>query len=123
VARATPHLCREPNCPNVIIGTGFCAEHRRGRATSGTAGYDAKWRRIRDAYAAEHPACEYVMPNGHRCGEPMADVHHVDHARPGDPTFYDWQNLQAVCRRHHRLITTAHAKADVAGRRPGGSSR
>jgi len=92
-----------PLCPNIVDGPGRCAEHRRG-AASGASGYGAKWAKLRARFIAQHPVCEL-------CGSPRPlDAHHVDHARPGDPTFYRWDNLQALCRSCHRKLTEAEKK-------------
>ena len=96
------HLCAEPGCPVVLEeGPGRCHDHRAA-SSSGSRGYGTRWRRLRDAYIAEHPDCE-------ECGEPAIDVDHLDEARPGDPTFYDWNNLGSKCRSCHRR-KTEHAK-------------
>lgn len=74
------------------------------------AGYStARWRRVRDAYIAEHPRCE-------RCGKTADDVHHRDHCRYGDATFFAWANLQALCRPCHRRETGRHAAMVKQGR-------
>jgi 5-methylcytosine-specific restriction enzyme A len=100
MSRNTPHLCAHPGCPAILEhGPGRCPEHR-GKPRPGTPGYGARWRRLRTAYAREHPHCE--TPG---CGKPVADVDHIDGARPGDPTFYDWTNLQSLCRSCHRRKT------------------
>lgn len=103
MARKTPHLCAEPNCPNVLLnGPGRCPEHRKGRARSGSDGYGWAWTRIRTAYIAEHPRCN-------RCGKPAVDVHHRDHRGPLDAGANAWANLESLCRSCHRR-ETEHAK-------------
>jgi 5-methylcytosine-specific restriction endonuclease McrA len=102
--RTSTRLCAEPGCPEVGIdvpGGWRCSEHARApwdrwrRLNPGrSSGYGARWRRLRDAVIAEHPDCA--------CGAPAIQVHHIDHAAPGSPTFYDWDNLEAVCSRCHR---------------------
>jgi hypothetical protein len=57
-----------------------------------------------------HPRCEALLPNGLPCGEPAVDTHHRDHGRPGSPRFFDWSNLQSLCRHHHRELTEHHAR-------------
>jgi 5-methylcytosine-specific restriction protein A len=100
MTRATPHLCAEPYCPNIVIGAGRCPEHRRGRSMSGTRGYGSRWTRVRNAYLAEHPACETCGSGG-----PWLDVHHRDHRHPDEPGANDWTNLQTLCRSCHRRVT------------------
>jgi 5-methylcytosine-specific restriction protein A len=104
--RRTPHLCAEPGCPVILDdGPGRCPEHRRGRAGSGTRGYDTSaWRRARDRYIRAHPDCEH-------CGAPAIDVHHRDHRHPSEPGANDPANLESLCRSCHRRVTE-HAKRE-----------
>lgn len=97
--RATaPHLCAAPYCATVLDGPErYCTRHHTA-GRSGTPGYGAAWRRVRDAYIAAHPQCE-------RCGKRAIDVHHIDGRHPSDPGANDWRNLQALCRSCHRYIT------------------
>ena len=106
MARMTPHLCAAPFARTSWTGPG-CAEHRRGSRSSGSPGYGSKWARIRNAYIAEHPRCQDCGSSG-----PWLDVHHVDHARPGDPTFLDSRVLRTLCRSCHRSVTE-HAKKEI----------
>jgi 5-methylcytosine-specific restriction endonuclease McrA len=100
VSRNTPHLCAEPYCTTILPdGPGRCPEHR-GAPRSGTPGYGANWRRIRDAYIAEFPQCEFPG-----CTKPAVDVHHIDGRHPSEPRANDWTNLESLCRSHHRRIT------------------
>ena len=96
----TPHLCAEPYCTAIVEGPGRCPEHRRGRSSRGSPGYGSKWARIRNAHVAVHPVCQDCGSSG-----PWLDVHHGDHARPGDPTFLDSNNLRTLCRGCHRRVT------------------
>lgn len=115
MSSATPHLCAEPGCPNIIDGPGRCPTHQAGRAPSGTQGYGHTWRKVRNAYIAEHPMCE-------RCGAPALDVHHRDGRHPGEPGANHWTNLEALCRSCHRwetehtkrpgfAVTTSHSRS------------
>jgi 5-methylcytosine-specific restriction enzyme A len=101
--RTSTRLCAEPGCAAVLVdaaGGSRCAEHARApwdrwRARNpGRSSYGARWRRLRDRFIFEHPDCG--------CGEPATEVHHIDHAAPGDATFYSWDNLVPVCTRCHR---------------------
>jgi 5-methylcytosine-specific restriction protein A len=98
-----------PNRPNIVMGAGRCPEHRRG-ASSGSSANGSKWARIRNAYIAEHSVCQDCGRDG-----PWLDAHHVDHARPGDPTFLDSRNLRTDCRACHREVTE-RAEQEARGR-------
>jgi 5-methylcytosine-specific restriction enzyme A len=100
----------------LLDGPGRCPEHRsngwaryraseRGQRQLG--GYGSRWRRLRDERRRVHPICE-------DCGlAPSTEVHHLDHALPGDATFYDWSNLRALCGSCHRR--RSHERQRVAG--------
>jgi 5-methylcytosine-specific restriction protein A len=102
-------LCGEPRCPEIIpAGQTYCSAHGRTnwdrwkRTDPGRSqGYGARWRRVRDRYIREHPACE-------RCGAPAAEVHHRDHRHPSESGANDWSNLESICVRCHRLAEVEH---------------
>jgi 5-methylcytosine-specific restriction enzyme A len=107
MGKGTTRLCCEPGCGEVLVdaaGGSRCAEHARKpwdrwrvRNPGRSSGYGARWRRLRDAYIAEHPDCEEP-----ECDAPAVDVHHLDRAGPDDATFFDWDNLGSRCARCHR---------------------
>lgn len=106
VTVSTPHLCAEPGCPNVIDGPGRCAEHRRDfYPNTDNSLYRHGWRRIRDAYIADHPRCESCHVRA------AAEVHHRDH----DPRNNAATNLAALCASCHRKITAQYRKTKHAG--------
>lgn len=101
--RRLPTPCSQPGCPEVCYGR-FCDEHQRDeyrrqdarRGTAAERGYDAKWRRVRAQYLKHHPLCE-------ECGEPAVEVHHKIPLAQGGT--HKWENLKALCKRHHSAIT------------------
>jgi hypothetical protein len=110
IARATLHLCAEPFCDQIVDGPGRWPRTPTRR--------ESRQRRLRlqvredqERLIAEHPYCQATLPNGMPCLEPAIDVHHVDHARPGDARFYDWTNPASRCRSCHRR-DTEHEKRE-----------
>lgn len=80
-----------------------CLKHRDLEKHQGSAyarGYDKKWTKLRNRYWVQHPFCEHCPPEK----KMLADE--VDHIVPfngrSDPLRLDWQNLQSLCREHHR---------------------
>jgi 5-methylcytosine-specific restriction protein A len=108
---ALPVQCAEPGCPHKALKSARCPVHRRARWTP-SGGYGWDWRKVRDAYIAEHPTCEWTG-----CTSPSAEVDHiirvkVDPSRRLDPT-----NLRALCRRHHMSRTGRDGARAQAGDR------
>jgi len=87
---------------------------RDRRRSSAKRGYDAAWRRLRDAYVAEHPECEDCLLRGLH-----TPAREVDHVIPfqglGDPLRLDKRNLRSLCRRHHARKTAADKRAARGG--------
>lgn len=77
---------------------------RTTTATNNKRGYGHDWRKLRNAYIAEHPFCEMCDERG-----VVRDADEVHHVRAfngvDDPLRLDWSNLQAVCRRCHQIAT------------------
>lgn len=88
---------------------------RRGSASE--RGYDARWSRLRRAYAKQHPLCEDCLPDA----VPVAEVDHIIPIRGvDDPLRLQWRNLRSRCRSCHatktaRLDERIRAEADAAG--------
>ena len=92
--------CSVPGCPAIAEVGSRCAAHAREykvktetpRASSWRLGYDTEWRKLRVAFLRRHPVCEM-------CGEPATQVDHIVPKSRGGGN--EWENLQALCRRHH----------------------
>ena len=70
-----------------------------GRPSSNSRGYGHQWRRTRARYLARHPLCVYCEQAGL-----IREATVVDHIRPhrGDEfLFWDWFNLQSLCKSCH----------------------
>lgn len=73
------------------------ADAQRGNAAQ--RGYDGRWNRARRLFLAEQPLCRMCQAQGIIT---LATV--VDHVVPhrGDPAlFWDRNNWQPLCKRHH----------------------
>lgn len=100
-------VCASPGCPLLsLAGGSLCETHEQARMqrynarrpSASQAGYGAQWRRIRDAYLAQHPYCAL-------CG---ARGTHVDHIKAkADGGTDDEGNLQTLCARDHSKKTAS----------------
>jgi 5-methylcytosine-specific restriction protein A len=89
-------------------GEGFCPIHKKehhkridqDRPSAFQRGYDSHWRAYTKVYLAEHPLCIQCESEEGRV-EPSTVVDHIkDHN--GDFTlFWNPNNHQALCKRHH----------------------
>jgi 5-methylcytosine-specific restriction protein A len=110
VYRPCGYVGPEGPCFEYAVRGGRCEEHQRKAWSTSTRprearGYDARWRRVRDAYRAAHPVCE--VPG---CGAPAAQVDHVlPFTRRG--ARLDAGNLQSLCEPHHASKTGREGNA------------
>lgn len=106
--RKPKHPCACPSCPNLTDGR-YCEEHEKlaakqyeqyGRDPAVKRRYGRAWKRIRDAYAKEHPFCEECYRKGRLV--PMEQVHHIRPLAEGGDHSRD--NLIALCASCHSRI-------------------
>lgn len=72
-----------------------------GRPSASARGYDAHWRRLREAFLAAHPLCQSAG-----CTQGATDVdHHISLVRGGT---HDEANLRAYCHACHSAKTARH---------------
>jgi 5-methylcytosine-specific restriction enzyme A len=94
-----PVQCAAPRCPRKAVGGGRCPEHHVSRWAP-SQDYGRDWRKLRDAYIARHPWCEWPG-----CGSASAEVDHIVQVKLDPTRRLDPTNLRALCLRHHRSRT------------------
>jgi 5-methylcytosine-specific restriction protein A len=77
------------------------------RFQTGECRYDgARWRRLRQQFITQHPLC-IQKDTDTRCTLVAEEVDHIVPHR-GDPAlFFDWDNLQAMCKVCHSRKTAS----------------
>ena len=60
------------------------------RATAAERGYDTRWRRAREGFLRDHPACAF-------CGRPANVVDHIQPHRGDQALFWLRTNWQSLC--------------------------
>jgi 5-methylcytosine-specific restriction protein A len=93
-------------------------QFRRRKGSASQRGYDADWRKLRNAYAAAHPLCEPCERAGRVV--PMQVVDHRVPIERAPERRLDWSNLESMCRPCHSRKTIAEDGG--FGRTPGGGS-
>jgi len=117
MAEKSQHFCNHHGC-NQLTKDRYCAvhmaeheqtqrqykaEHDKTRGTATERGYNSKWRKARITYLSHHPLCAECERQDKLT---PADV--VDHIIPhkGDSTlFWNTDNWQPLCKRHHDIKT------------------
>jgi 5-methylcytosine-specific restriction protein A len=110
-----------PVRPPVHHAAGFrsAAERRRDfdrhRGSSRQRGYTSTWQKARAAYLAQHPLCVFCERDGLVTAAVVVD--HVD-AHAGDQEkFWDQDNWQPLCKRHHDSTKQREEKHRMRGAR------
>lgn len=102
--------CKVGTCSN-LTANAHCDKHKEragsDRPSTTARGYDARWRKLREAYLAEHPICEHCEAAGRVTLATLAD-HKVPISAGGEPL--DWRNLQSLCIPCHAIKTQADLK-------------
>jgi 5-methylcytosine-specific restriction enzyme A len=110
-----PTACRYPSCSEHAVEGGYCSKHKQEQPPPKKY-VNAAWRKLYDTSRWRHPTnglravklrrnpiCE--DPHKMGCHNPSDTVHHVKDHRGDERLFFDYQNLQAVCKACHDPIT------------------
>lgn len=102
-------ICNHPGCSELVT-SGYCDRHKKEkrnydkqRGTASQRGYDSRWRRERLAFLKQNPLCVHCEQEG-----TVKAAKEVDHIVPhkGDMVlFWDKNNWQSLCKRHHSVKT------------------
>lgn len=96
--------CKSPGC-NQLVDTGYCEKHKQVKTDSqpsrnSTAlGYNARWQRARLMYLREHPLCVECLKSNVVCAASVVD--HIEPHKGDMELFWDEDNWQSLCKRHH----------------------
>lgn len=98
-------FCNHPGC-STLVQSGYCDKHVKvkriydnRRESSAKRGYDARWKVARRKFLDCNPLCIECQNNGM-----LTEATVVDHIIPhkGDyRLFWDINNWQPLCKRHH----------------------
>lgn len=113
--RRSQAICAHPGC-NTLSDSRYCQQHaaaqqqqrkqadkRRGSAAS--RGYGSQWRKARVVYLAEHPLCKHCKAQG--LLTPATIIDHIKPHRGDMVLFWDQNNWQPLCKRHHDIKTAS----------------
>lgn len=109
---APKKACSKFGCKEVVErGQRFCSEHKslyqeaidKKRGTAAQRGYGSRWQKARLGFLRNNPLCLHCQAEG-----VIASATVVDHIIPhkGDMAlFWDRDNWQPLCKRHHDIKT------------------
>ena len=107
------YFCGESGCRTLLDKPGYCEKHRRALAARPSKPFESaarsnyygssRWKALARQAVRETPCCEV-------CGASKADgavleAHHRRPPRGDEELFFDRENLQALCRACHRVVT------------------
>ena len=72
---------------------------RGDKRTAAQRGYDYKWRKARAAFLKQNPLCQYCEEDGKVTLATV--VNHIIPHRGDETLFWDMDNWQPVCKKHH----------------------
>lgn len=109
--KAPPRPCTSPNCPNMVVKRGKCAEHQprdgwtswaKRQGTTKQRGYGKAWEKLRAAVLRrdKHLCQECLKAGIYKAGN------QCDHIVPkADGGTDDMENLQILCKDCHKSKT------------------
>lgn len=105
-----PRPCSTPGCRELTT-QGKCGQHKKEeskrydsqRGTAHQRGYTGRWRKAREIFLRQYPLCADCEKEGK-----VAAANVVDHIIPHKGNyalFWDRNNWQSLCKRHHDIKT------------------
>lgn len=98
-------FCLYSGC-KALVENGYCEKHTKSkqvydqyRGSSTERGYDARWRRYRVSFLKEHPLCAQCLKENKVT--PATVVDHIKDHKGDYDLFWDTDNHQPLCKRHH----------------------
>lgn len=100
--------CHHPGCPELVpSGQKYCEKHKplhpEEVRSANDRGYNRAWQKARMVYLAAHPLCVMCEKEGRYRKATVVD--HIIPHRGDERLFWDRNNWQALCKRHHDLKT------------------
>lgn len=90
-----------------------CKQADYHRPSAARRGYDGRWRKYRLAFLHEHPVCRACEAQGEY--RLATDVDHIIPVNgKDDPLFWDTENHQPLCSKHHKAKSINEMRATTA---------
>lgn len=108
--------CKHPGCSELIpAGHKYCEKHRamhpeEVRSAAGR-GYNRAWQKASKAFLQKHPLCVQCIKEGRYVK--ATDVDHIVPHRGDERLFWDEDNWQPLCHKHHSQKTRREDQVPV----------
>ena len=102
--------CRHPGCPELIDSDKiYCDKHLslhpEVTRSASERGYGRRWQKASRLFLQEHPFCSECLKEDPPRYVQATVVDHVEPHRGDARLFWDKNNWQPLCKRHHDLKT------------------
>lgn len=112
-----------PGCTELVDVGSYCEKHKKAvirytdehRQTAAERSYDSRWRKAREGYLKAHPLCVHCLKENQYT--PATVVDHIIPHKGDKKLFWDRNNWQSLCKRHHD-IKTASEDGGFGNKRP-----
>lgn len=81
-------------------------QYDRERGSAASRGYGRRWKIVRDCYLAQHPFCADPYRE-HQQPTMATEVDHIEPHRGNTAKFWDFRNLQSLCKSCHSRKTAS----------------
>ena len=100
--------CKHPGCAELVEpGKNFCEKHKSLHPeyirSANSRGYSRRWQNARKKFLAENPLCVMCLKEGKYTAAEVVD--HITPHRGDAKKFWDVNNWQGLCKKHHDLKT------------------
>lgn len=104
---SAPKPCRHPGCKLLVKSGAYCDEHLKQsrkdqdtrRGSSSERGYNNRWQKARASFLSRSPLCVKCIEEGKVVAATVVD--HIIPHRGDTALFWDSDNWQPLCKRHH----------------------
>jgi len=111
------HFCNQPGCSE-LTSDRYCKNHMKdhefrkkshkrcydkNRGSASSRGYDSKWRKASKSFLRKNPLCVECAREG--TTTPATVVDHIIPHKGNTKIFWDKNNWQGLCKRHHDIKT------------------
>ncbi len=109
MATRSKRPCAYPMC-SALVDTGYCDKHKKDkqiyekpRESAAERGYDSRWQKARQTFLEHNPLCIQCMDDNEI--EPATVVDHIVPHKGDMGLFWDKNNWQPLCKKHHDIKT------------------